>query len=550
VTAPPRPRATLLLLALAAGCAAPAAPGSPVSGAPAPVTFADVAPILHRRCAACHRPDGLAPFALLAYADARARTDEIAEMVGRRAMPPWLPEPGPVRFRDERRLPAEEIARILAWVAAGAPEGDRAAVPPGPSLPPGWPLGPPDLVLRLSEPYPLPAGGGDVFRNFVLPLPVSAPAWVRAVDFRPGAAGRVHHATLLVDGTGEARRLDALDAEPGYAGMEGGVAPDGHFVGWSPGRQPRPLPGGLTWGIRPGMDLVLQLHLMPGPRPERVQPEIGLYLAPRPAAARGVTLHLAATVIDIPAGEPAYTVRDTYVLPADVDVLAIYPHAHHLCREMTVEAARRQRPDAWGVLQNLGVAHVRRGAYAEALGYLRAAVALQPGSPAAHESLATTLALLGRLEEAAGAYDRALALRPDPDAHNNAGVVLARLGRPVEAERHYRAALALRPDDPGAGSNLGVLLARLGRDDEAVEAFVAVLAARPDHAPALRGLGAVVARRADRPGGAPALAHLEAALAAGPGQRAGLEIHLGLALAALGRLDDGARHLEAAAEGD
>jgi hypothetical protein len=61
-------------------------------------------------------------------------------MVGRRAMPPWLPEPGPVRFRDERRLPAEEIARILAWVAAGAPEGDRAAVPPGPSLPPGWPL--------------------------------------------------------------------------------------------------------------------------------------------------------------------------------------------------------------------------------------------------------------------------------------------------------------------------------------------------------------------------------------------------------------------------
>jgi hypothetical protein len=260
-------------------------------------------------------------------------------MVGRRAMPPWLPEPGPVRFRDERRLPAEEIARILAWVAAGAPEGDRAAVPPGPSLPPGWPLGPPDLVLRLSEPYPLPAGGGDVFRNFVLPLPVSAPAWVRAVDFRPGAAGRVHHATLLVDGTGEARRLDALDAEPGYAGMEGGVAPDGHFVGWSPGRQPRPLPGGLTWGIRPGMDLVLQLHLMPGPRPERVQPEIGLYLAPRPAAARGVTLHLAATVIDIPAGEPAYTVRDTYVLPADVDVLAIYPHAHHLCREMTVEAA-------------------------------------------------------------------------------------------------------------------------------------------------------------------------------------------------------------------
>lgn len=31
--------------------------------------------------------------------------------------------------------------------------------------------------------------------------------------------------------------------------------------------------------------------------------------------------------------------RDSYILRTDVDALAIFPHAHYLCREITVEAA-------------------------------------------------------------------------------------------------------------------------------------------------------------------------------------------------------------------
>lgn len=118
----------------------------------------------------------------------------------------------------------------------------------------------------------------------MLPVPISGRRWVRAVEFRPGNRGRIHHAVRFTDTTGEARQLDALDPALGYAGMEGGAAPDGHFVGWSPGRQQRPLPEGLAWEIREGMDLVLQLHLMPGDVATTVQPEIGLYFAPGPPA--------------------------------------------------------------------------------------------------------------------------------------------------------------------------------------------------------------------------------------------------------------------------
>jgi Flp pilus assembly protein TadD/mono/diheme cytochrome c family protein len=627
----------IALLALAtAGCAGAGRQPAP----PVPITFADVAPIFHQRCGACHRPDGVAPFPLLAYDDARAQAQDIADAVTSRFMPPWLPEPGPIRFHGERRLSDDEIARLRAWIAAGAPEGDRARAPRPPEMPSGWQLGAPDVIVRLPQPYALAAGGREVFRNFVLPVPISGRRWVRAVEFRPGSRGRIHHAALFTDTTGEARRLDALDPEPGYAGMEGGAAPDGHFVGWSPGRQPRPLPDGLAWEIREGTDLVLQLHLMPDKVATAVQPEIGFYFASGPPRALPVVLNLTSKTIDIPAGAAAHTVRDSYVLPADVDALTVFPHAHYLARTITVdavfpdgqtrallsiprwdfdwqdeyqyetpvrlpagttlrmtivydnsaanrrnpnrpprrvvwgghssdemadvwltvvprdpaaraalvdaqsrrdldrlaagyafrltidpedveahgrlghilvgegrasealphlEAARRRRPDAWGVLHNLGVAQTALGKYPEAVTNFRTALARNPSYAPTHQSLATTLALLGQFDEAVVHYEAALALRPDDaDAHNNVAVLLGRLGCTDAAEAHYRAALRLQPDDVRTRMNFAALLSRLGRDDDAIEQLQTVLRSSPNHSAATAALDAIAARRRGR----------------------------------------------------
>src|SRR5262245_4012185 len=58
-----------------------------------PVTFnKDVAPLVFRNCATCHRPGQSAPFSLLTYNDAKKRAKQIAEVTARRYMPPWLPE--------------------------------------------------------------------------------------------------------------------------------------------------------------------------------------------------------------------------------------------------------------------------------------------------------------------------------------------------------------------------------------------------------------------------------------------------------------------------
>src|SRR5712691_5041617 len=130
--------------------------------APPPPTFArDVAPILVQHCTGCHRPDGSAPFSLLTFAEARPRAKQIAAAVRRRAMPPWKPEPGYGEFVGSRLLTDAQIAAITGWVDLGAPLGDLAESPPAPTPTDAWQLGPPDLIVEMTEAYRLPADGAD-----------------------------------------------------------------------------------------------------------------------------------------------------------------------------------------------------------------------------------------------------------------------------------------------------------------------------------------------------------------------------------------------------
>src|SRR6266550_7862433 len=92
----------------------------------------DIAPILFRYCAPCHRTGEAGPFPLLTYADAKARARQIAAVTSTRFMPPWLPEPQESKFADELRLSDEQIAVIQKWVEQGAVDGAAADLPPAP----------------------------------------------------------------------------------------------------------------------------------------------------------------------------------------------------------------------------------------------------------------------------------------------------------------------------------------------------------------------------------------------------------------------------------
>src|ERR1700720_4226785 len=80
------------------------------------VTFTrDIAPIIFRSCAPCHRPGEAAPFSLLTYADAKSHARLIEDVSRRRIMPPWLPAADDPKFADDLRLSDTDIARLRDW---------------------------------------------------------------------------------------------------------------------------------------------------------------------------------------------------------------------------------------------------------------------------------------------------------------------------------------------------------------------------------------------------------------------------------------------------
>src|SRR5258706_238231 len=130
-----------------AGWASIAGVAATRSTADTPATFArDVAPILFRQCAPCHRPDGDAPFSLMTYDEARRRAGQIVEVTKSRYMPPWKPDAG-VELVGERRLTNADVAIIQRLANGGLLDGHASDLPSPPRFTAGWQLGEPDLVL-------------------------------------------------------------------------------------------------------------------------------------------------------------------------------------------------------------------------------------------------------------------------------------------------------------------------------------------------------------------------------------------------------------------
>ncbi len=293
----------------------------------------DIATIVFDKCSPCHRPEQTGPFSLLTFQDVKRRAKDIRDVVESRLMPPWLPEPGVAHFAGDRSLTSEQRGMILQWLSEGMIEGRPEDLPDLPKWPEGWELGPPDLVMSLPSAYVLPAEGRDIYRNFVVPIPVLENRYVRAVEFRPGNAKVVHHAFVNVDSSRQSRYLTRGSQPPGFDGMQlppSVQMPMGQFLGWQPGKPAMQSPEGLSWPLQKGSDLVLQLHMRPSGKPETVLPSVGFYFTEIPPTNTLYRLQLARYTIDIPPGEKDYRVENSYVLPVDVDLLRINPHTHYL----------------------------------------------------------------------------------------------------------------------------------------------------------------------------------------------------------------------------
>jgi mono/diheme cytochrome c family protein len=351
-------RAALFVAPLIVAVASRSGPSAIAQTNSAPTFAREVAPIVYGHCAVCHRPGQAAPFPLLSYDDVKRRGALIVAATARRYMPPWhaTPSPGFPEFRDDRRLSDADVAMLKSWFDTGMAAGDLTKAPQPPVFPAGWTLGQPDVVLTFPHPIEVPADGPDLYRNVVLPLDLPADQWITAIDYEPSARRAVHHALFFLAPANEVAGIGENDVLPGISarsllggragrggrggGQGGGAAGIG---GWVPGMTPRFFPDGVAQSLPAHTSVVAQLHLHPSGKAEREEGRIAIYFAKQPPAKSLTSIQVPPTFgfamgIDIPAGERRYAIKDSLVLPVDVEALGARGHAHYLAREMKMTA--------------------------------------------------------------------------------------------------------------------------------------------------------------------------------------------------------------------
>jgi hypothetical protein len=169
--------------------------------APVPTFSKEVAPLLFKHCANCHRPGEIASDAsFLSYDSVRPWAKSIKEKVLKREMPPWPADPNrSLKFRNDARLSQQDIDTLVDWVNADAPKGNDVDLPPAPEFAQGW-LHPnglaPDVVISLPGEFRAPANAEIPYARFLAKVPFSEDKWVVASQARPGNRALVHHMAI------------------------------------------------------------------------------------------------------------------------------------------------------------------------------------------------------------------------------------------------------------------------------------------------------------------------------------------------------------------
>jgi tetratricopeptide (TPR) repeat protein len=358
--------------------------------------------------------------------------------------------------------------------------------------------------------------------------------------------------------------------------------PEGHFLGWTPGQIAPLVPPQLAWRLDPGSDLVIQVHMQPSGKPEAVRPTVGLFFASEPAREAATRppgiVRLGYQGIDIPAGESSYLITDSYVLPVDVEVQAVQPHAHYRAREIKGFATLPDGTMKWlihirdwdfrwqhvyrfvtPVRLPKGTTIAMQFTYDNSAGNVRnperPPQRARWGQRSRDEMGDLWLQVLTRdaadlisltrdarrkmtMEDTVG-YETMIRVYPDDtDLHDDVALLYMELGRIDDAIAHFEASVRLKPQAAPAYFNLGTALTVAGRFEPAIAAFQRALQIRPDYSQAHNNLGNVLSLRNSMD---EAVRHFQEAVRLDP-ENAEARLSLARAYARRGDLTEAIRH--------
>ena len=329
------------------------------------ITFnKEVAPILFKNCAECHRPGEAAPFSVLSYKDVRPWAKSIKEKVVSRQMPPWHADPHVGKWANDPRLTQAQVDTIAAWVDGGAKEGDPKALPATPQFVEGWGIGKPDVIIQMLDEYTIEASGPDEYQYFDVPTNFKEDKYVQMAEARPGNRKVVHHVIAFVVPPGQPslnmvpkeQRDKALESslkntpfyrdgllirmkadQPVYddaseipANLKGFNQVDDFLTAYAPGSDYGEWQSGTAKKIPAGASIRFQIHYSKvAGSVQKDRSMVGLIFAKEPPERLMRTRAVQNVFFQIPANADHHKVTGVWKPSLDIVLYSLMPHMHY-----------------------------------------------------------------------------------------------------------------------------------------------------------------------------------------------------------------------------
>ncbi len=275
----------------------------------------DVAPIIEKRCAECHRQGGVGPFAMDSYIMLLGWSPMIREVLLNKRMPPTQVDPFIGHSENARYVTIDELLTIVHWIDAGAPRGESEEDPLEliPTIADQWALGEPDFIVNAPE-HEVPSTGVLDYYYKIIELPFNEDKWVRAIQYRAGDQSVLHHVMTFVSSPDEdfwGPEREELSVARRFLG------------GFSPGSlNVTAYPEGTGVRVPTGHSLAMQFHYVTNGQATTDSTQIGLYFSDENDLKELLT-QAVSTRFELPANTADFPQQASHVFDEKVALIAV-----------------------------------------------------------------------------------------------------------------------------------------------------------------------------------------------------------------------------------
>lgn len=314
------------------GCAHTESDAIEIDEAYSSLEFCDVVPLIEKTCLRCHIETGIGPFPLVRASDFQRKKRTIMEVLSENIMPPWKPDPHYMHFKNEYYLDSVERKKLYNWVHFGAKDSSKCQLNRNNAKIISYDKS--GECFDFTFDYKIPSND-DNYHCVVFPNPFNEDVYLQSINILPTNKTAVHHISAFIKPSDSlslaCQEHGNCECDPNTSVLDG----SNMIASWILGNEPFRLDSNLAFIFPKDAYLIVQTHYAGGFIGDMDSQSICFEkTASDTSTVKQVFFKVEQNMnLDFPANTVMW---DTVVtdVPEKIKMISIWPHTHHLAREV------------------------------------------------------------------------------------------------------------------------------------------------------------------------------------------------------------------------